>query len=56
MLQSTHDGHFVFVPDVLGTVFNWARRIPLVSVSEDGVALPKPYVYPDVYVFSTHTQ
>ncbi|KAF2109265.1 hypothetical protein BDV96DRAFT_615929 [Lophiotrema nucula] len=46
--ESTHDGHFVYVPDVLGTVFNWARKIALVSVSEDGKALPKPYVYSDV--------
>ncbi|KAF2476536.1 peptidase S41 family protein-like protein [Lindgomyces ingoldianus] len=52
LLQSTHDGHFVFIPDVIGTVFNWARPIPLVSVSEDGKALPKPYVYPDVLASS----
>lgn len=47
-MQSTHDGHFVFIPDVLGTVFNWARPVPLVSVSADGEELPKAYVYPDV--------
>ncbi|KAF2709675.1 peptidase S41 family protein-like protein [Pleomassaria siparia CBS 279.74] len=46
--QQTHDGHFVFVPDVIGTVFNWARQTPLVSVSADGVELPKPYVYSDI--------
>jgi hypothetical protein len=51
-LQSTHDGHFVFVPDVVGTVFNWARPIPLVSISEDGKALPKPFVYPDILASS----
>jgi hypothetical protein len=38
----------VYVPDVVGTVFNWARPVPLVSVSADGKALPKPYVYADV--------
>ncbi|KAF2192652.1 peptidase S41 family protein-like protein [Zopfia rhizophila CBS 207.26] len=52
LLQTTHDGHFVFIPDVVGTVFNWARSVPLVSVSEDGKALPKPYVYPDVLAAS----
>jgi hypothetical protein len=51
-LQTTHDGHFVFVPDVIGTVFNWARPVPLVSVSEDGKSLPKPFVYPDILASS----
>lgn len=46
--QTTHDGHFVFVPDVIGTVFNWARKTPLVSVSSDGEELPNPFVYTDV--------
>lgn len=48
LLQTTHDGHFVYVPDVVGTVFNFARPVPLVSVSSDGKALPKAYVYADV--------
>jgi hypothetical protein len=48
LLQSTHDGHFVYVPDVIGNVFNFARPVPLVSVSADGKELPKPYVYTDV--------
>jgi hypothetical protein len=48
LLQSTHDGHFVFIPDVVGNVFNYARSVPLVSVSADGKALPKAYVYSDV--------
>ncbi|CAN9326612.1 unnamed protein product [Alternaria alternata] len=48
LLQSTHDGHFVYVPDVVGTVFNFARPVPLVSVSSDGKELPQPYVYADV--------
>lgn len=47
-MQSTHDGHFVYIPDVVGTVFNWARPVPLVSVSADGTELPKPYVYADI--------
>lgn len=32
----------------MGTVFNYARPVPLVSVSSDGKELPKPYVYADV--------
>lgn len=47
-MQSTHDGHFVFIPDSVGTIFNWARPVPLVSVSTDGKELPQPYVYADV--------
>ena len=38
----------MYVPDVVGTVFNYARPVPLVSVSADGKELPKPYVYADV--------
>ncbi|KAL1616183.1 hypothetical protein SLS56_011507 [Neofusicoccum ribis] len=48
ILQSTHDGHFVYIPDSVGTVFNFGRPIPLVSVSDDGKSVPKPYAYPDV--------
>jgi hypothetical protein len=32
----------------VGTVFTFARPVPLVSVSNDGKALPEPYVYADV--------
>ncbi|KAL5119483.1 hypothetical protein ACEQ8H_002548 [Pleosporales sp. CAS-2024a] len=48
LLQQTHDGHFVYIPDSVGSIFNFARKIPLVSVSADGKELPKPYVYADV--------
>ncbi|KAJ8116293.1 hypothetical protein OPT61_g2247 [Boeremia exigua] len=48
LFQSTHDGHFVYIPDVIGTVFNWARPVPLVSISSDGKKFPKPFVYTDV--------
>ncbi|KAH7063548.1 hypothetical protein B0J12DRAFT_562125 [Macrophomina phaseolina] len=44
----THDGHFVYVPDSVGGIFNFGRPIPLVSVSSDGKAAPQPYAYPDV--------
>jgi hypothetical protein len=36
------------VPDVVGNVFNFARPVPLVSVSADGKEMPKAYVYSDV--------
>lgn len=48
LLQKTHDGHFVYVPDVVGNVFNFARTVPIVSVSADGKELPKPYAYADI--------
>ncbi|OJD30635.1 peptidase s41 family protein [Diplodia corticola] len=48
IMQRTHDGHFVYVPDSVGGIFNFGRPIPLVSVSDDGASAPKPYAYPDV--------
>ncbi|KAK7516335.1 hypothetical protein IWZ03DRAFT_423667 [Phyllosticta citriasiana] len=48
LLQSTHDGHFVYVPDSVGGIFNFGRTLPLVSVSVDGKSLPQPYAYPDI--------
>lgn len=33
---------------MIGTVFTFARPVPLVSVSSDGKELPKTYVYADV--------
>ena len=48
VFQTTHDGHFTYVPDIVGSIFTFGRTIPLVSVSKDGVSLPKPYVYADV--------
>ncbi|KAK8189291.1 uncharacterized protein BKA78DRAFT_253348 [Phyllosticta capitalensis] len=46
--ESTHDGHFVYVPDSVGGIFNFGRTLPLVSVSLDGKSLPQPYAYPDI--------
>lgn len=48
LLQSTHDGHFVFIPDSVGEIFNFGRPVALVSGSEDGTSLPVPYVFTDV--------
>ncbi|PQE15406.1 peptidase s41 family protein [Rutstroemia sp. NJR-2017a BVV2] len=43
-----HDGHFVVYPDLLTKVFEWRRKRSLVSVSSDGVELPKIYLYEDI--------
>ncbi|OCL04090.1 hypothetical protein AOQ84DRAFT_417072 [Glonium stellatum] len=48
LIQSAHDGHFVFVPDSVGSIFNFGRPVPLVSVSEDGTKLPAVFAYTDV--------
>lgn len=48
LIQSAHDGHFAFVPDSVGSIFNWGRPIPLVSVSADGEQLPAVFAFPDV--------
>ncbi|KAF2755789.1 hypothetical protein EJ05DRAFT_442160, partial [Pseudovirgaria hyperparasitica] len=52
LTQSTHDGHFVYIPDVVSKIFNFGRPIPLVSVSKDGKSLPEPYAYPDILASS----
>ncbi|KAF2502476.1 peptidase S41 family protein-like protein [Lophium mytilinum] len=48
LILSAHDGHFSIVLDSVGNLFNFDRRVPLVSVSEDGVKLPAAFVYADV--------
>jgi hypothetical protein len=48
LIQSAHDGHFSYIPDIVGDIFNWGRPIPLVSVSEDGQQLPAVFVFADV--------
>ncbi|KAF2146091.1 uncharacterized protein K452DRAFT_105588 [Aplosporella prunicola CBS 121167] len=48
LFQTPHDGHFVYVPDSVGSIFTWGRTVPLVSVSEDGQKLPAIFAYPDV--------
>jgi hypothetical protein len=40
-----HDGHFIFVLDVVGKAFTFGRDVPLVSVSRDGQSLPEVYVH-----------
>lgn len=48
LIQSAHDGHFSYVPDIVGDIFSFGRPVPLVSVSEDGKQLPAVFAYKDV--------
>ncbi|KAJ4350968.1 hypothetical protein N0V95_004252 [Ascochyta clinopodiicola] len=48
LIQSAHDGHFTYVPDSVGGIFQWGRNVPLVSVSEDGEQLPAVFAFEDV--------
>ncbi|PVH98463.1 peptidase S41 family protein-like protein [Periconia macrospinosa] len=48
LIQSAHDGHFTYVPDTVSSFFTWGRRVPLVSVSEDGEKLPAIFAFQDV--------
>jgi hypothetical protein len=46
--QQSHDGHFLYIPDVVGELFHFERTTALVSVSEDGRNLPLVYAYSDL--------
>lgn len=48
LFQTTHDGHFRYLPSLVAGVFGFGRPLAMVSVSSDGEALPKPYVYADI--------
>jgi hypothetical protein len=48
LIQSAHDGHFSYIPDIVGGIFAWGRPVPLVSVSEDGQQLPAVFAFADV--------
>lgn len=43
-----HDGHFIGEMDLLSAPFSFSRPFALVSLSEDGIALPEIKVYDDV--------
>ncbi|KAL9057637.1 MAG: hypothetical protein Q9162_002252 [Coniocarpon cinnabarinum] len=55
VFQTTHDGHFRYTPNLVGSIFRYGRTIPLVSVSSDGQALPQVYVYADVLAQSMNS-
>jgi hypothetical protein len=42
--QAVHDGHFRFVPDLIGKTVQFRRPVAIVSVSQDGIEVPKVYV------------
>ncbi|KAL2071204.1 hypothetical protein VTL71DRAFT_12439 [Oculimacula yallundae] len=44
LFQSVHDGHFRFSPDLLSKALVFRRPISVVSVSRDGVEVPKVYL------------
>ncbi|KAH7411792.1 hypothetical protein DE146DRAFT_254747 [Phaeosphaeria sp. MPI-PUGE-AT-0046c] len=48
LIQSAHDGHFSYIPDIVASIMNFGRRVPLVSVSDDGKQLPAVFVYADI--------
>jgi hypothetical protein len=43
LVLQAHDGHFVYVPALLST-FHYYNDLPLVSISADGLSLPKVYI------------
>lgn len=45
VVNSAHDGHFRFLPDLLSKAIGFRRSVGLVSVSLDGVESPKVYAY-----------
>jgi hypothetical protein len=48
IIQGTGDGHFRYIPNLLGSVFQFGRSVALVSVSPDGISPPRPYIYSDI--------
>lgn len=48
LFQSTHDGHFRYIPAIIGSVFAFGRPVSLTSYSVDGIQTPEVYVYNDV--------
>lgn len=53
LLQSAHDGHFAFRPDVFkGFGFRNAMAMDIVTVSIDGIQVPKLYHYGSSPLFS----
>ncbi|KAF2672308.1 hypothetical protein BT63DRAFT_398595 [Microthyrium microscopicum] len=48
LLQSAHEGHLYFAPEIVREFFSWTRGVALVSVSEDGTEVPDIFVYSDV--------
>ncbi|RDL38990.1 ClpP [Venustampulla echinocandica] len=47
-----HDGHFRFLPDLLSKAVQFRRPVQLVSVSRDGLEVPKVYIKEDMANFT----
>jgi hypothetical protein len=43
LVLEAHDAHFVYVPALLST-FRYYNNLPLISISVDGLSLPKVYI------------
>jgi hypothetical protein len=43
LVLQAHDGHFTYIPALLAT-FGYYNDVPLISISEDGLALPEVYI------------
>lgn len=48
IFAKAHDGHFVFYPDIISNGLRWVRPTSLVSVSLDGVAVPKIFLKDEI--------
>ncbi|QSZ33822.1 hypothetical protein DSL72_005394 [Monilinia vaccinii-corymbosi] len=46
--SKAHNGHFLVYPDLLTKAFQWLRQRSLVSISSNGVEVPKIYLYEDI--------
>ncbi|POS88014.1 hypothetical protein EPUL_000389 [Erysiphe pulchra] len=55
VFQSVHDGHFRFTPDLLGKTIQFRRPIGIVSVSRDGVEVPKIYIESDIKQYANNS-
>ncbi|KAH8659352.1 hypothetical protein BGZ60DRAFT_566904 [Tricladium varicosporioides] len=53
--NQAHDGHFAFFPDLLTKAFSFRRQVALVSVSNDGIEIPKIYVLNDTLASVNNT-
>lgn len=54
IFSAAADGHFSYTPALNNAVFNFQRTLMLVSVSEDGLQLPKIYDYNDLLRSKDH--
>ena len=51
VFTEAHDGHFYFLPDIVGKVFYFTRPISLVAVAPDTTLAPEIFVASDIMSF-----